>query len=164
MRMTLHACMKTVSRGLLASGLTLFLMAGQAASATSLPSSPDAMMQTIRSAIETKDYDALKTLVFWKDVGKIKKRIVRFHLHRNLGRKIKSITWEDFPEDGFDHAIGSGKYAPNMEMTHAVRVIFDEPPITATGKLPTSVFLVGKRKGAWRIGLVNRSGFDDDDD
>ena len=122
------------------------------------------MMDTIRTAIETRDYDMLKDLVFWKDVGKIKKRIVRFHLHRNLGRKIKSITWEDFPDDGLDAAIATGKLAPNMDMTNAVRVIFDEDPINTAGKLPTSVFLVGKREGVWRIGLVNRAGLDDDDD
>lgn len=155
---------KIVCRGLLAPGMALFLMAGPAASATELPSTPDAMVQTIRTAIETKDYDALKDLVFWKDVGKIKKRIVRFHLNRNLGRKIKSIDWEDFPEDGLAAHIATGKLAPNMEMTNAIRVVFDEEPINDTGKQPTAVFLVGKRKGAWRIGLVNRSGFDDDDD
>ncbi len=155
---------KIVCRGLLASGMALFLMAGSAASATNLPSTPDAMVKTIRTAIETKDYDALKELVFWKDVGKIKKRIVRFHLNRNLGRKIKSITWEDFPEDGLAAHIATGKLAPNMDMTNRVRVIFDEPVIESTGRQPTAVFLVGKRKGAWRIGLVNRSGFDDDDD
>ena len=162
--MGIRATAKIVCRGLLASGMALFLMAGSAASATNLPSTPDAMVKTIRTAIETKDYDALKELVFWKDVGKIKKRIVRFHLNRNLGRKIKSITWEDFPEDGLAAHIATGKLAPNMDMTNRVRVIFDEPVIESTGRQPTAVFLVGKRKGAWRIGLVNRSGFDDDDD
>ena len=41
---------------------------------------------------------------------------------------------------------------------------FDEEPIDASGKLPTSVFLVGRRDGVFRIGLVNRAGMDDDDD
>ena len=121
-------------------------------------------MGQIRLAIETRDYDILKRIVLWKDAGKIKKRVVRFHLNRNLGRKIKSMSWETFPEDGMDALIATGKLVPNMEMTHAVRVIFDEEPINASGQLPTSVFLVGKRKGVYRIGLVVRTGFDDDDD
>lgn len=154
---------KTVGRGLLAPGL-LALALVPAAAAAELPSTPDAAMNYIRTAIDQKDYGAFEKMVFWKDTGKIKKRIVRFHLSRSLGRKIKSITWEPFPEDGFDAAVATGKLAPNMEMTNAVRVVFDEPPIEKTGKYPTAVYLVGLRKGVWRIGLVNRAGFDDDDD
>ena len=159
------ACPKAakIGRGLLVPGLAAFLLAVPAGAAD-LPRDPDALVKTIRTAIETKDYDTLKALVFWKDAGKIKKRIVRFHLNRNLGRKIKSITFEDFPEDGMNGVHATGKLAPNMKITHAVRVVFDEPPIDGSGKLPTSVFLVGKRNDVFRIGLVNRSGFDDDDD
>ena len=150
-------------RGLLAPGLALSLMVG-AAQAASMPKDKAEVLDYIRTAIETKDYEMLREMVFWKDTGKIKKRIVRFHLARALGRPIKSITWEPFPADGFDAAIATGKLAPNMDVSHAVRVIFDEEPINATGKLPTAVFLVGKRKDVFRIGLVNRAGFDDDDD
>ena len=50
-----------------------------------------------------------------------------------------------------------------MEVTHAVRVIFDEEPVTSGGKPPTAVFLIGKREDVFRVGLVNRA-FDDDDD
>ena len=150
-------------RGLLAPGLALCFLAssGQAAE---MPKDRDEVLDYIRTAIETKDYDMLREMVFWKDTGKIKKRIVRFHLARSIGRPIKSISWETFPEDGFDAAIATGKLAPNMDVSHAVRVIFDEEPIDAKGKLPTAVFLVGKRKDVYRIGLVNRAGFDDDDD
>ncbi len=152
-----------IGRGLLAPGLAAFMLASPAG-AVELPRDPDALVETIRTAIETRDYDTLQALVFWKDAGKIKKRIVRFHLNRNLGRKIKTIDFEEFPEDGMDGVLATGKLAPNMKVTHAVRVVFDEPPIDASGKLPTSVFLVGKRNDVFRIGLVNRSGFDDDDD
>ena len=162
--MGIRSIAKLVCRGLLAPGMALLLVAAPASAAKELPSSPDAMMDTIRTAIETRDYDMLQDLVFWKDTGKIKKRIVRFHLNRNLGRKIKSITWEDFPENGMDGMIATGQLAPNMKVTNRVRVIFDEEPINDTGKLPTSVFLVGEREGVWRIGLVNRAGIDDDDD
>ena len=53
---------------------------------------------------------------------------------------------------------------PGRKMRIGDRVIFDEEPINDTGKLPTSVFLVGEREGVWRIGLVNRAVDDDDDD
>lgn len=152
-----------IGRGLLAPGLIVFACFGPAA-AVELPKEPDAVIAQIREAIETRNYDMLKDLVFWKDAGKIKKRIVRYHLNQNLGRSIKSISWETFPEGGMNAAIATGKLMPNMEVTHQVRVIFDEAPINAAGKLPTSVFLVGKRKDVYRIALVVRSGVDDDGD
>ncbi|MCY4320667.1 MAG: hypothetical protein OXE76_16170 [Alphaproteobacteria bacterium] len=160
--MTQRSTAWRLCRGLLASGIACLLWTASARA--DLPRDPDAMMAQIRSAIETRDYDALKKLVLWKDAGKIKKRVVRFHLARNLGRKIKSMTWEDFPEDGLDGVIATGKLVPNMAMTNAVRVIFDEEPINASGKLPTSVFLVGLYNNAYRIGLVVRKGGDDDGD
>ena len=149
-------------RGLLAPGLAICLTVAPA-TAVEMPKDKDAVLEYIRTAIQTSDYDMLRELVFWKDTGKIKKRIVRFHLARSLGRPIKSIQWEPFPEDGFDAAIATGKLAPNMQVTNAVRVIFDEEPINQAGKLPVAVFLVGKRDDVFRIGLVNRAGFDDDD-
>lgn len=148
-------------RGLLAPGLAITMTASVAAA--ELPDQQDEVVDYIRTAIETSDYDKLADLVFWKDTGKIKKRIVRFHLSRSLGRPIASIAWEDFPEDAFDAVIASGRYAPNMDITNAVRVIFDEPVSEKTGKQPTAVFLIGQRKDVFRIALVNRA-FDDDDD
>lgn len=149
-------------RALLAPGLAVLMTFS--AAAAELPKQEDEVVDYIRTAIETRDYDMLKELVFWKDTGKIKKRIVRFHLSRSLGRPIKSIAWEDFPEDAFDAVIATGKYAPNMALTNAVRVIFDEEPDAKTGKPPSAIFLIGKREDQYRIGLVNRTFEDDDDD
>ncbi len=149
-------------RGLLAPGLAVLMTVS--AVAAELPKERDQVVEYIRTAIETRDYDMLKDLVFWKDTGKIKKRIVRFHLSRSLGRPIKSIGFEDFPADAFDEVKAGGRYAPNMEITHAVRVIFDEPVSETTGKPPTAVFLLGKRKDVYRVALVNRAFEDDDDD
>ena len=63
-----------------------------------------------------------------------------------------------------DGVLATGTLKPNMEITNQVRVIFDEAPINDSGKLPTSVFLVGKQGEFYRIGLVNRAGDDDDGD
>lgn len=156
-----------LARGRIVPGLFACMAAASMAfaSTTSLPKEPDELVEAIRAAIETKDYAAFEELIFWKDVGKIKRRIVRFQINRGLGRPIKSITFEDFPEDGLDQVVATGKLVPNMEMTNRVRVIYDEEPINEEGKLPTSVYLVGKRDDVYRIGLVVRKpGFDDDDD
>lgn len=162
--MGLRSTINAICRGLLVPGFLALFMLPAAAATAELPKDPDGVLSYIRAAIVEKDYDAFKRLVFWKDAGRIKKRIVRFHLSRSLGRKIKSLTWEEFPEDGLAAHIATGKMAPNMEMTNAVRVVFDEPPIDATGKQPTAVYLVGLKDGVYRIGLVNRTRFDDDDD
>ena len=164
--MIIRRIARRLRRGLIAPGVILATLWAPAvfAGAPALPQDPDALVSMIRSAIETKDYETFERLVFWKDTGKIKKRIVRFHINRNLGRPIKSITFEPFPANGMAGVLATGKLAPNMEITDRVRVVFDEEPIDASGKLPTSVFLVGRRDGVFRIGLVNRAGMDDDDD
>ena len=89
--MRLRTIAATLGRGLLAPGLMVLMLVLPSASAAELPKTPEALMADIRTAIETKDYDILKELVFWEGTGKIKKRIVRFHLYRALGRKIKKI-------------------------------------------------------------------------
>jgi hypothetical protein len=155
-------------RGLLAPGVCVLMLALPATAAPAdlprddLPRDGDALVSMIRTAIETSDYGAFERLVLWKDAGEIKKRVVRFQLNRNLGRPIRSIAIEPFPEDGLDAAVATGGLAPNMEVTHRVRVVFDEPPLEATGKPPTSVFLVGKHRDAYRIALVNQVRDDDD--
>lgn len=156
-------------RGLRVPGFITCLFASMVlaapASAVDLPRDKDTLVNMIRSGIETSDYDTFEKLVFWKDAGKIKKRIVRFHINRGLGRPIKSISFEDYPADGLDAAEATGKLVKNMDVTNMVKVVYDEEPINESGKLPTSVFLVGKVRDAFRIGLVVRKpGADDDDD
>lgn len=154
-----------LGRGLLAPGLFFVALAVPVAAAAELPRDPDTLVATIQEAIESRDYGRFEELVFWKDAGKIKRRIVAFQIRRGLGRPIRSITFEDFPEDGLAGALATGKLVPNMKMTNRVRVVYDEAPINSTGKLPTSVFLVGKIDDVYRIGLVVRKpGRDDDDD
>ncbi len=155
-----------IGRALLAPGLAAFavLLIAVPAGAVDLPKDPDSLVAAIKQAIETKDYDRFEQLVFWKDVGKIKRRVVAFQIRRGLGRPIQSISFEDFPENGLDAAKASGKLQLNMPVTHRVKVVYDESPINDDGKRPTSVFLVGKRDEGYRIGLVVRKPGKDDDD
>ena len=52
---------------------------------------------------------------------------------------------------------------PNMVLSERVRVVYDEPPVDASGKRPASVFLVGRQEGVYRIGLVIQPVVEDDD-
>ena len=129
-----------------------------------LPAESAQLIATIRQAIEESSYEQLEELVYWEGAGKIKKRIVRFQLNRNLGRSVKSITFEEFPENGMAALAEAGKLEVNMPVSNRVRVVFDEAPINDAGKLPTTVFVVGKQEGVYRIALVVRKGIDDDGD
>ncbi|MGI9450442.1 MAG: hypothetical protein ACR2QH_07390 [Geminicoccaceae bacterium] len=156
---------KTASR-ITALGVVVCFLAisGVALSAAQdLPRTDDELVSTIRDAIEARDYERIEELVNWEGAGKIKRRIVAFQIRRGLGREIESIAIEDFPEGGMDHVNEIEHLRVNMPVTHQVRVIYDEPPINDDGKLPTSVFLIGKQDGAYRIALVVRI-LDDDDD
>jgi len=155
-----QAASKTLALG----AVVCFLGSGIAMSAAQdLPRTDDELVDRIRTAIDAKDYGPIEELVFWEGAGKIKRNIVAFEIRRGLGRKIDSIAFEEFPEDGMAKIEAMERLRVNMPVTNRVRVTFDEPPINDTGKQPTSVFLVGKKDGAYRIALVVRN-FDDDDD
>ena len=155
---------KTASRQIGLGAAVCFFSVGMAlAAAQDLPRTDQELIDRIRTAIDAKDYGPFEELVFWDGAGKIKRNIVAFEIRRGLGRKIDNITFEDFPEDGMAAIEKMDKLRVNMPVTNRVRVTYDEPPINDQGKLPTSVFLVGKKDGAYRIALVVRN-FDDDDD
>ncbi len=155
----------TASRllGLGAVGLCFMLTSMVVSAAESLPRTDDDLIKTIKSAMVTKDFEPFEQLVNWEGAGKIKRRIVRFEIRRGFGRKIDRIAIEDFPKEGMAKIDAMKQLRVNMPVTHRVRVTFDEPPLARTGRAPTSVFLVGKQDGAYRIALVVRN-FDDDDD
>ncbi|MGI9433345.1 MAG: hypothetical protein ACR2Q4_00675 [Geminicoccaceae bacterium] len=141
-----------------------FMLTSVALSAAQdLPRTDADLINTIRSAIDEKDFKPFEQLVNWEGAGKIKRRIVRFEIRRGFGRKIDTIAIEDFPKEGMAKIDAMDQLRVNMPVTHRVRVTFDEPPLEKTGRQPTSVFLVGKQDGAYRIALVVRN-FDDDDD
>ena len=153
-------------RQLFVAGLTaLIVSVTSSASSTELPRSSDELVSYIRDAIESNNYEPFKQIINWRDVGKIKRRIVRYQIRHGLGRPIRSITFEDFPKNGLDGVLATGRLMVNMPITNRVRVIYEEPPVNSAGKRPTSVFLIGKIDNAYRIGLVVRKpGFDDDGD
>lgn len=156
--------LRTASRQILSGAVACLFTASIAFAATNeLPRTDEELLDRIRTAIDAKDYGPLEELVYWEGAGKIKRNIVAFEIRRGLGRKIDSITFEEFPEDGMAAINDMEKLRVNMPVTNRVRVTFDEPAINDQGMQPTSVFLVGKRDGAYRIALVVRN-FDDDDD
>lgn len=151
---------RLIGCGLLALGLASSAIAAKA----ELPGEPETMAAEIRSAIEARDYQRFEELVLWKDVGKIKKRVVAFQIRRGLGREIESVTLEGLDQNAVQEMLADGRHKLNMPVSQKVRVVYAEAAINDSGKKPTSVFLIGKHKDAYRIGVVVRNFEDDDDD
>ncbi|MEZ5824947.1 MAG: hypothetical protein R3C97_09450 [Geminicoccaceae bacterium] len=157
---------RKAGRGLRALGLAaaFWTIASLQPVAAELPKDADGMLADIRGAIEARDYERFEELVLWKDVGKIKGRVVAFQIRRGLGRAVESISLEPVSQEAIDRMLADGRHKINMPVTEKIRVVYAEPPNEKTGKKPTSVFLVGKHKDAYRIGVVVRNFEDDDDD
>ena len=134
-----------------------------AAAAAELPKTGEELLATLRGAIETRDYERIEALVNWEGAGTIKRRVVAFQIRHGLGRPIREIVLEPIPEQGLDAALATVGLKPNMELSERVRVVYDEPPVDASGKRPASVFLVGRQEGVYRIGLVIQPVVEDDD-
>jgi len=149
-----------IGAGLIALGLATSAIAATA----ELPGDAQTMAAEIRSAIEAKNYERFEELVLWKDVGKIKKNVVAFQIRRGLGREIESVTLEGLDQNAVQKMLADGRHKLNMPVSQKVRVVYAEAPINDSGKKPTSVFLIGKHKDAYRIGVVVRNFEDDDDD
>jgi len=144
--------------------LVLALAAPAIAAKGELPGDAQTMAAEIRSAIEARNYERFEELVLWKDVGKIKKRVVAFQIRRGLGREIESVTLEDLDQNAVQGMVADGRHKLNMPVSQKVRVVYAEAAINDSGKKPTSVFMIGKHRDAYRIGVVVRNFEDDDDD
>jgi len=142
----------------------LGLVTSAIAAEAELPGDAKAMAAEIRSAIEARDYERFEELVLWRDVGKIKKRVVAFQIRRGLGREIESVTLEGLDQNAVRDMLADGRHKLNLAVSQKVRVVYAEAAINESGKKPTSVFLIGKHKDAYRIGLVVRTLEGDDND
>ena len=149
------------SRCAAALGTALLLIAG-GSTAADLPRDAQSLAGDIRRAIETGDYARFDEMVFWKDAGVIKKRVVSYQIRSGFGRPVRSVEVEPFRQTGFDTALAAKQLALNMPVSHQIRVVYDEPALEGGGA-PTAVYLVGHRNDVWRIALVVRKAEADDD-
>lgn len=145
-----------VLRILMAAGL-LGVSAARAAETpvpAALPTQPSEVVAYVTTALTTHDIDAFERIVEWKGARPIRKRMTLSQIRYSFGRPIKSATVEPFPADGFKRAKDMLDLDPNMAVTEQLKVVFDEPVGVEGGTQPTSVFLLGKEDGRYRIGLL----------
>ncbi|SFV12889.1 hypothetical protein SAMN02799631_05572 [Methylobacterium sp. 174MFSha1.1] len=128
-----------------------------AASAAPLPSQPDALVAYVTQAIRDHDVAAFERLVNWTGTRAQRKRLTLYQIRSGFGRPIKAASLEPMPEDGLAEATARGTLKANMPITDRLRVVFDEPPVEGDAA-PTSVFLIGREAGAYRIALLVPTG------
>jgi hypothetical protein len=132
-------------------------MAGAAVAAGPFPKTEEQLVAIVRTAIAERDMATFEELINWEGASAIKRRIVGFEVRRGLGRPIRSISLEPFPNDGLRKMEAGGALKANMPVSYQLRVIYDEPPMEGFGIPPTTVFLIGREGDAFRIALVVRA-------
>ena len=111
---------------LLATSITA-LIAVTPASAREPPKTEQELVDRVRAAIAERDLDSLSELINWEGAATIKRRIVNFQIRYGLGRPVRSIALEPFPEGGLREIEARGTLKANMPVSHRLRVVFDEP-------------------------------------
>jgi hypothetical protein len=136
---------------LLATSITA-LIAVSPASAREPPKTEQELVDRVRAAIAERDLDSMSELINWEGAATIKRRIVNFQVRYGLGRPVRSIALEPFPEGGLREIEARGTLKANMPVSHRLRVVFDESG--ENGIAPASIFLIGKIGDEFRIALV----------
>lgn len=127
------------------------------AAATPLPAQADALVAYVTKAMTDHDTAAFERLVNWTGTRAQRKRLTLYQIRSGFGRPIKAAALEPMPEDGLAEATARGTLKANMPVTERLRVVFDEPPVEGDAA-PTSVFLIGRESGAYRIALLVPTG------
>ncbi|KMO21504.1 hypothetical protein [Methylobacterium platani] len=122
-----------------------------------LPAQADALVAYVTKAINDHDIAAFERLVNWSGTRAQRKRLTLYQIRSGFGRPIRQASLEPMPEDGLADATSRGTLKANMPVTERLRVVFDEPPVEGDAP-PTSVFLVGREAGAYRIALLVPTG------
>jgi hypothetical protein len=137
------------------------LTAAAPASAREPPRTELELIDRVRTAIAERDLASLSELINWDGAATIKRRIVNFQVRHGLGRPVRSIVLEPFPQGGLREIEAGGRLKANMPVSHRLRIVFDEPG--ENGVRPASIFLVGKMGDGFMIALVVRAKRSDDD-
>ncbi len=121
-------------------------------SASEPPRTEQELIDRVRTAITGHDLDAISELINWDGAATMKRRIVNFQVRYSLGRPIRSVVLEPFPEGGLLEIEARGTLKANMPITHRLRIVFDDAG--DDGVQPASIFLIGKTADGFRIALI----------
>ncbi|KMO43324.1 hypothetical protein VQ02_00555 [Methylobacterium variabile] len=125
--------------------------------AAPLPARPDDLVAYVTAALRDHDLPAFERLVNWSGMRAQRRRLTLYQIRSGFGRPIKRAALEPMPEDGLAEATARGTLKANMPVTERLRVVFDEPPVEGDAA-PTSIFLIGRENGTYRIALLVPTG------
>ncbi|KMO38668.1 hypothetical protein VQ03_16650 [Methylobacterium tarhaniae] len=131
--------------------------ATQQGATSPLPAQADALVAYVTKAMTDHDIAAFERLVNWTGTRAQRKRLTLYQIRSGFGRPIKAAALEPMPGDGLAEATSRGTLKANMPVTERLRVVFDEPPVEGDAA-PTSVFLIGREGGTYRIALLVPTG------
>ncbi len=156
--MLYHFVMRHVRRGGL--GLLCILCLAMAApmstaaddNAERYPTTTDELVATVRSAIETKNFEAIDHLVNWDGISAYKRREFSALIRHGLGRPIAKIELEQIDDETREGLRHIKLHKLNMQVSHILRVTYADGE--EGGVVPAGVYMIGRVANAYRIALL----------
>lgn len=125
------------------------------ATASEIPSSKEALLDSFVKAHEAKNYEEISSLINWEDVGKHKQKMIRVYTANNFGRKIDHTEFEEADTNFLkSFNLGERKYKSNIPVTHLMRIYFEEPTEDKKPEYSSVVYLVGEQSEGFQIAVV----------
>lgn len=125
------------------------------------PTSKEELLNQFIEAHSAKNYDEISKLINWDDVGRYKQKIVRTYTKANFGRKVVDSEFQEADTDFLKKfSVGSKKYKSNMEVSHLMRLYFDDTTKSDDSTYDSVVYLVGKNDGGYKISIAVADGDD----
>ncbi len=118
------------------------------------------LSEEFKNAHESRDYNAISTLINWEGVRKPMRKKIEVYTTSTFGLKIKNIALEEVSDSKFQkHLIGDKELEPNIPVSHVMKVIFDIKGIKDEGTTKdTIVYLLGKNKEQYMISVYVKTG------
>lgn len=125
-------------------------VAGEATA--SYPDTTDALVTTVKTAIETKDFGAIDRLVNWMGISDFKRREFSTVIRHGLGRPIAKIELEQIDDVTQRNLRNIKLHKLNMQVSHILRVTYADGE--AGGVAPAAVYMIGRMADAYRIAML----------
>lgn len=126
------------------------------------PTSQDGLIAQVKQAIEKGDFETIEKIVLWTDVSPYKRRIIASQIRHSLGRPIHTIVLEEADVETRRDLQNLRNLRLNLPVSDLLRVTFSDAENST--EEPSTVFLIGKLDGAYRIALLVKKASHKDDD
>lgn len=116
------------------------------------PKSVDELVAIVKSAVETKDFEAIDHVVNWMGISDYKRREFSTQIRHGLGRPIAKVELEQIDDETMRALRNIKLHKLNMQVSHILRITYADGE--ANGVTPAGVYLVGRMEETYRIALL----------